>query len=157
MSCDVGEVTKSLENEQSVGEATEGLESPADVCPFRPNRHACLTFPRVCQDRPQTESRIYDYILDLFHSSSLKYQHIQGVNDIDCQKHMGDTSQSTYQKSLIQFCFISYFNFYVLKPDVSSKGTVRMFTINQLFGSLQLGNTRLKKKAAGQAKFINLH
>ena len=32
---------------------------------------------------------------------------IQGVNDIDCQKIMGDTSQSTYQKCLIQFCFIS--------------------------------------------------
>ena len=39
-------------------------------------------------------------------------------------KNMGDTSQSTYQKSLIQFCFISYFNFYVLKPDVFSTGTV---------------------------------
>ena len=61
---------------------------------------------------------------------------IQGVNDIDCQKNMGDTSQSTYQKCLIQFCSISYFNFYVLKPDVFSTGTVRMFTINQLFGSL---------------------
>ena len=30
---------------------------------------------------------------------------IQGVNDIDCQKIMGDTSQSTYQKCLIQFFF----------------------------------------------------
>ena len=70
---------------------------------------------------------------------------------------MGDTSQSTYQKSLIQFRFISYFNFYVLKPDVFSTGTVRMFKINQLFGSLQLGNTCVKKKAAGQAKFITLH
>ena len=71
---------------------------------------------------------------------------IQGVNDIDCQKNMGNTSQSTYQKCLIQFCFISYFNFYVLKRDVFSTGTVRMFTINQLFGSLQLGNTIVKKK-----------
>ena len=53
---------------------------------------------------------------------------IQGVNDIDCQKNMGDTSQSTYQKCLIQFWSISYFNFYVLKPDVFSMGTVRMFT-----------------------------
>ena len=59
---------------------------------------------------------------------------------------MGYTSQSTYQKCLIQFCFISYFNFYVLKPDVFITGTVRMFTINQLFCSLQLGNTRVKKK-----------
>ena len=60
---------------------------------------------------------------------------------------MGDTSQSTYQKCLIQFSSISYFNFYVLKPDVFSAGTVRMFTINQLFGSLQLGNTRVKKNS----------
>ena len=71
---------------------------------------------------------------------------IQGVNDIDCQKNMGNTSQFTYQKCLIQFCFISYFNFYVLKPDVFSTGTVLMFTIHQLFGSLHLGNTRVKKK-----------
>ena len=69
---------------------------------------------------------------------------------------MGDTSQSTYQRCLIQFCFISYFDFNVLKPDVFSTGTVRMFTINQLFVSLQLGNTRVKK-TAGQAKVINLH
>ena len=69
-----------------------------------------------------------------------------GVNDIDYQKNMGDTSQSIYQKSLIQFCFISHFNCYVLKPDVFSTGTVRMFTIHQLCGSLQLGNTRVKKK-----------
>ena len=62
---------------------------------------------------------------------------------------MGDTYQSTYQKSRIQFCFISYFNFYVKKTDVFSTGTVRMFTINQLFGSLELGNTRVKKKAPG--------
>ena len=53
-----------------------------------------------------------------------EWRHIQGVNDIDCQKNMGDTSQSTYQKCLIQFCSISYFNFYVLKPDVFSMGTV---------------------------------
>ena len=72
--------------------------------------------------------------------------YVQGVNDIDCQKNMGDTNQSTYQKCLIQFCFISYISFYVLKPDVFSTGTVRMFTIHQLFGSLQLGNTRVKKK-----------
>ena len=70
---------------------------------------------------------------------------IQGVNDIDCQNNMGDTSQSTYQESLIQFCFISYFNFYVKKNDVFSRGAVRMFTIHQLFGSLQLGNTRVTK------------
>ena len=69
---------------------------------------------------------------------------------------MGDTSQSTYQISLIQFCFISNYNFYVLKHDVFRTGTVRMFTINQLFGSLQLGNTRVKKKTC-QAKFITLH
>ena len=59
---------------------------------------------------------------------------------------MGETSQSTYQKCLIQFCFISYINYYVIKPDVFSTGTVRMFTIHQLSGSLQLGNTRVKKK-----------
>ena len=47
---------------------------------------------------------------------------IQGVNDIDCQIIMGDTSQFTYQKCLIQFCFISYFNFYVLKPNVFYHG-----------------------------------
>ena len=61
---------------------------------------------------------------------------------------MGDTSQSTYQKCLIQFCFISYFNFYVLKPDVFRKGTERMFTIHQLCSSFQLGNTRVKKKSS---------
>ena len=71
---------------------------------------------------------------------------MQGANDIDCQKNMGDTYQSTYQKSLIQFFFISYFNFYVQKPDVFSTGAVRMFTIDQLFVSLHLGNTRVKKK-----------
>ena len=60
---------------------------------------------------------------------------------------MGDTSQSTYQKCLIQFCSISYFNFYVLKPDVFSMGTVRMFTTHQLFGSLHLCNNRVKKKS----------
>ena len=78
---------------------------------------------------------------------------IQSVNNIDCQKNMGDTSQSTYyQKCLIQFCFISYFNFYVRKPDVFSRGTVRMFTIHQLFGSLHLGNTRVKKKKEKKEK-----
>ena len=63
------------------------------------------------------------------HTHRYIYIYIQGVNDIDCQKNMGDTSQSTYHKSLIQFCFISYFNFYVLKPDVFSTGTICMFTI----------------------------
>ena len=58
---------------------------------------------------------------------------------------MGDTSQSTYQTCLIQFCFISYFDFYVLKPDVFITGTVSMFKIYQLCGSLQVGNTRVKK------------
>ena len=76
--------------------------------------------------------------------------YIQGVNDIDCQKNMGDTSQSTYQKCIIQFCFISYFNFYVLKPDVFSTGTVRMSIIHQLCGSSQLGNTRVKKRKEQQ-------
>ena len=69
---------------------------------------------------------------------------IQSINNIDCQKNMDDTSQSTYQKCLIQNC-ISYFIFYVLKPDVFNTGTVRMFTTHQLSGSLQLGNTRVQK------------
>ena len=67
------------------------------------------------------------------------------------KKNMGDTSQSTYQKCLIQFCFISYFNFYDLNPDVFNTGTVRMFTIHQLCGSLQLGNTRVKNKKSSRS------
>ena len=99
------------------------------------------------------ENMIADAWSRLIHSQTCCNQelcsvNIQDVNDIDCQKNMGDTYQHTYQKRLIQFCFISYFNFYALKPDVFSTGTVLMFTIHQLCGSLQLGNTRVKKRAA---------
>ena len=83
------------------------------------------------------------------------YIYLQGVNDIDCQKNMGDTSQSTYQKCLIQFCFISYFNFYVLKPDVFSTGTVRMFTINQLFVAPYSYATLVSKKKKKQVRQVH--
>ena len=77
---------------------------------------------------------------------SINNQCIQGVNDIDYQKNMGDTSHSTYQKCLIQFCLISYFNFYVLKPNVFSMGTVRMFTTISCLAPFRQATLVSKKK-----------